>query len=90
MPVHTALCASAPLALCVLWVVGRVLDATDSATRIRGEINIGNDMPDVNSDLRAFAAIGANLGSLRREAERPLDSAFIDEEMDEELGVEAA
>ena len=69
--------------------VQRALDASEAAVRVRDDVSVGNDMPDVDSDLRAFSAIGANIGSLRREAEKPLDSAFADEELDDELVAEA-
>ena len=69
-------------------VVKRALGNAAVASQVQGEVVGGDNLPDVDSDLRTFAGIGENFArldlSLDREARRPIDSA-LDEE-DEEFG----
>ena len=62
----------------------RALDNAEAAARIQGAVVGGDNLPDVDSDLRTFAGISQSFGRLDREARKPVDGPFEAEE--EELG----
>ena len=65
----------------------QALRTAATAARRRGAVAAGSDLPDVDSDLRAFSGMSLNMGPLQREAARPIDGpAGADEDGDEEPG----
>ena len=65
----------------------QALRTAATAARRRGAVTAGSDLPDVDSDLRAFSGMSLNMGPLQREAARPIDgSAGADDDGDEEPG----
>ena len=52
------------------------LRAVSLAAAARGAINKGT-LPDVDSDLRALSEVATSMNELRREAERPIDTAAV-------------
>ena len=61
-------------------VVSNAVGVASTAASLRADVVAGNNLPDVDSDLRAFSGINLSMSALRAAATRPLEGSTAEGE----------